>query len=61
MSAPFYVWDPIQHAGFPADLEQAEYSAIEAPRDSEISPKVEAWIEAVKAFVLSDTNKPYMV
>lgn len=60
MSAPFYVWDPTQHAGFPAGLEQAEYSAIEAPRDSEISPKVKAWIEAVKAFVLSDTNKPYM-
>lgn len=60
MSSPFYVWDPVQHAGFPASLTQAEYSAIHAPRESATSAAVIAWIEAVKAFVLSDDNKPYM-
>lgn len=60
MASPFYVWDPRTHAGFPASLEQAEYSAIHAPRESDLSPAVESWIEAVKTFTLSDANKPYM-
>ena len=60
MASPFYVWDPRTHDGFPASLEQAEYSAIHAPRESDLSPAVESWIEAVKTFTLSDANKPYM-
>lgn len=60
MSAPFYVWDARTHGGFPADLDQAEYMAIHEPRESDISPAVEAWIQALQSFVLSDENKPYM-
>ena len=60
MSAPFYVWDARTHEGFPANIEQAEYAAIHAQRETDISPALEAWIQCVKAFVLSDENKPYM-